>query len=247
MSRSLRAQNLEKVESILREKGVVLGLLSRNQLIEAKVDNRSRVDAVEELGKFEESGIELDGKSYALLCEVYAKQANTKAITDIISHMKSSGIPLTEDHVAQLVYSVARGGNYEHVGRVVDTFSTSMNVVRLRCAAARAIAEREKNEQGRGGFEVTEMIRAIPTTAKLHSLENNAYVLNVFMDLIENGQFDAFNLLSSYLIVAESGSTLGDNKLNLPVVARAKSLLSEGSLEEAIALYSCIHPSYSNE
>uniref|UniRef100_A0A1I7UVG0 Leucine-rich PPR motif-containing protein, mitochondrial n=1 Tax=Caenorhabditis tropicalis TaxID=1561998 RepID=A0A1I7UVG0_9PELO len=247
LSRSIRAQHLEKVESILREKGVVLGLISRNQLIEAKVDNRSRVDAVEELGKFEESGVELDAKSYALLCEVYAKQANTKAITDIISHMKSSGIPLTEDHVAQLVYSVARSGNYGHVGRVVDTFSTSMNVVRLRCAAARAIAEREKNESGKGGFEITEMLRAIPTTAKLHSLENNVYVVNVLMDLIENGQFGAFNLLSSYLIVAESGTTLADNKLNLPVVARAKSLLSEGSLEEAIVLYSCVNPSYSND
>ncbi|CAL2044584.1 unnamed protein product [Caenorhabditis brenneri] len=247
LSRSLRAQHLEHVESILRKKGVVLGLLSRNQLIEAKVDNRSRVDAVEELGKFEESGVELDGKSYALLCEVYAKQANTKAITDIIAHMKSSGIPLTEDHVAQLVYAVARSGNYGNVGRVVDTFATSMNVVRLRCAAARAIAEREKNEVGRGAFEITEMLRAIPTTAKLHTLENNVYVVNVFMDLIENGQLDAFNLLSSYLIIAESGSTLDDNKLNLPVVARAKSLLSEGSLEEAIALYACIHPSYSND
>ncbi|CAO4379105.1 unnamed protein product [Caenorhabditis nigoni] len=247
LSRSLRAQNLEKVETILREKGVVLGLLSRNQLIEAKVDNRSQVDAVEELGKFEESGVELDSKSYALLCEVYAKQANTKAITDIIAHMKSTGIPLTEDHVAQLVYSVARGGSYGQVGRVVDTFATSMNVVRLRCAAARAIAEREKTEPGKGGFEIIEMLRAIPTTAKLHSLENNKYVVNVLMDLIENGQLDAFNLLSSYLIVSETGSTLAENILNLPVVARAKSLLSEGSLEQAIALYSCVHSSYSND
>ncbi|EFP05552.1 hypothetical protein CRE_27438 [Caenorhabditis remanei] len=247
LSRSLRAQNLEKVEKILREKGVVMGLLSRNQLIEAKVDNRSRVDAVEELGKFEESGVELDSKSYALLCEVYAKQANPKAITDIIAHMKANGISLTEDHVAQLIYSVARGGSYDQVGRVVDTFSSSMNVVRLRCAAARAIAEREKSEPGRGGFEVTEMLRAIPTTAKLHSFENNIYVVNVLMDLIENGQFDAFNLLSSYLIIAESGTTLGENSLNTTVVARSKSLLSEGSVEEAMALYSCVHPSYAND
>uniref|UniRef100_A0A8R1I7C9 Uncharacterized protein n=1 Tax=Caenorhabditis japonica TaxID=281687 RepID=A0A8R1I7C9_CAEJA len=247
LSRSIRAQHLEKVETVLREKGVVLGLVGRNKLIEVKIDNRSKVDAVEELGKFEESGIELDGNSYALLCEVYAKQANTKAITDIIGHMKSSGIPLMEDHVAQLVYSVARGGNYSQVGRIVDTFSTSMNVVRLRCAAARAIAEREKSENGRGGFEVTEMLRGIPTTAKLHAFDNNVYVLNVLMDLIENGQLDAFNLLSSYLIVSESGKTLADNKLNLKVIAKAKSLLSERSIEEAITSYSCVHPNYSND
>ncbi|CAI2354879.1 unnamed protein product [Caenorhabditis sp. 36 PRJEB53466] len=247
LSRQIRAQHLQKVEAILKEKGVVLGLSARNQLIEAKIDNRSQLDAVEELQAFEESGIELDGKSYALLCEIYAKQSNTKAITDIIAHMKSVGIPLTEDHVAQLVYSVARGGNYSHVGRVVDTFATSMNVVRLRCAAARAIAEREKNESGRGGYEVTEMLRAVPTTAKMHSFDNNIYVVNVLMDLVENGQLDAFSLLSSYLIVSESGSTLGDNKLNLPLVARAKSLLSEGNIEEAIVLYSCVHPNYSND
>lgn len=67
------------------------------------------------------------------------------------------------------------------------------------------------------------------------------------MDLIENGQLDAFKLLSSYLIVSESGNTLSDSRLNLGVIARAKSLLSEGHIEEAISLYCCCHPNFSNE
>lgn len=81
LSRNARAKFLERAESVLREKGVVLGLTARNQLIESKIDNRSQLNAVEEIEKFEEAGVELDAKSYALLCEIYAKQANTKAIT----------------------------------------------------------------------------------------------------------------------------------------------------------------------
>ncbi|CAI5452031.1 unnamed protein product [Caenorhabditis angaria] len=247
VSKKIRAAHLEKVEVILAHKNVQLGLASRNALIECKIDNGTRVDVVEELSKYEENGIEVDSKGYALLCEVYAKQGNTKAITDIIQHMKSQSIPLAEDHIVQLVYSVAKSGNDAQVGKVVEKFANSMNVVRLRCAAARAIIQREKEQTGKGGFEVTEMLRNIPTTAKVHSVDNNKYVLNVFMDLIEVGQLDAFNLISSYLVLSEDNIHLAENFQNTTVVARCKSLLSDGNIVEAITLYSRVPPSFSNE
>ncbi|CAB3399127.1 unnamed protein product [Caenorhabditis bovis] len=247
VSKQIKLRYFEKAFESLQAKSPNMGLLSHNAILEVMLANNSQTNAIEELNKFEEIGLEPDSTSFALICEIYAKQGNSKAITDIIQHMKENGVAVEEDHIVQLVYSLAKGGNDGQAERVADSFASKMNIVRLRCAAAQAIIQREKYKPGHGGFEVSEILRGIPATAKLLKNENNVFVIDLLIELIEAGQLEAFKLLSPYLSLSEDGQHLGEHHKNSSVVARARCIMSEGKLNEAIALYSVANKAFANE
>ncbi|CAD6186993.1 unnamed protein product [Caenorhabditis auriculariae] len=247
-SRSKRDEALTSALKTLQQQEIQLGIASRNAVLAARLANNSKsLNVVNELRDMEKAGLEPNEESFGLFADVYAREGNVKAIADLITHMRESGLTVGEDHIVPMVFALAKLGNDSQTNAVIEKFSSKMNVVRLRCAAAQAAIARESANPGHGAFEAIESLRAIPTTAKVLTLENNKHVLMVLMDLVEAGETNALQLLSAYLMLSEDGEHLSERHFNPAVVARSRCILAEGKSMEALALYATIHPNFKNE
>ncbi|PIO70175.1 hypothetical protein TELCIR_07979 [Teladorsagia circumcincta] len=186
-----RAAFMSQALQALRERGVVLGPLTRNAILSARIDNAEQVSVVEELKDWEAAGLSPDAETYGYLSKVYANSANTQAIVDIINHMKTNGFAVSETVLESLIYSLAKAGHYKQAEAFVQKFVASANEVVLRTAIARAAVSR-------GDFSVVfNNIAAIPSGAKPNQISNNKYILEVLIDMLEAGEMDAVEKLTN--------------------------------------------------
>ncbi|KAK5980808.1 hypothetical protein GCK32_005647 [Trichostrongylus colubriformis] len=235
-----RAAFMSQAIEALRQRGVVLGSLSRNAILSARIDNGENVSAVEELRDWETAGVLPDVETYALLSKVYAFTANTQAIVDVINYMKSTGLPVPEKILESLIYSLARGGHYKQAVASVQRFAASANEVAFRSAIARAAVSR-------GDISIAvSTIASIPSAAKPNQISNNKYILEVLMEMLEMGEVGALEKISPYLTMEPDGSSLVEWHLNPKVMARSRRACAEGKLDMALALYGLLHPKFKN-
>ncbi|KAK6036073.1 hypothetical protein COOONC_26422 [Cooperia oncophora] len=187
-----------------------------------------------------EQALSPDAATFGYLSKVYANSANTQAIVDIINHMKTNALVVTEAVLESLIYSLAKGGHYKQAETFVQKFVASANEVVLRTAIARAAVSR-------GDYSVVfSTIASIPSGAKPNQISNNKYILEVLFDMLEAGEMDAVEKISPYLAMAPEENTLVEWHVNPRVLARSKRACAEGKLDVALKLYGLIHPKFKN-
>ncbi|WKY13641.1 hypothetical protein Q1695_004460 [Nippostrongylus brasiliensis] len=235
-----RAAFMSQALHAIRERGVVLGPLSRNAIISARIDNGETVSVVDELKEWEMVGLSPDVDTYNHLSKVYANAANTQAIVDIINHMKANDMPVSQPILESLIYAVAKGGHYAQAEALVQKFVASANEVALRTAISRAAISRGDISTA------TTAIAAIPVGAKLNLVANNKYVLDVLFDMFEAGEMGAIDKLSPYLTMTDDGLHLSERHVNPRVLARARRACAEGKLDIALKLYGLLNPKFKN-
>ncbi|VDL78147.1 unnamed protein product [Nippostrongylus brasiliensis] len=235
-----RAAFMSQALHAIRERGVVLGPLSRNAIISARIDNGETVSVVDELKEWEMVGLSPDVDTYNHLSKVYANAANTQAIVDIINHMKANDMPVSQPILESLIYAVAKGGHYAQAEALVQKFVASANEVALRTAISRAAISRGDTSTA------TTAIAAIPVGAKLNLVANNKYVLDVLFDMFEAGEMGAIDKLSPYLTMTDDGLHLSERHVNPRVLARARRACAEGKLDIALKLYGLLNPKFKN-
>ncbi|CAJ0590243.1 unnamed protein product [Cylicocyclus nassatus] len=235
-----RSAFMSQALQALQQRGVSLQALSRNAVLAARIDNNESVNVIDELKAWEADGITPNEETYAHLSRVYAHSANTQGIVDIINHMKSNEMPISETLLESLIYSVARGGHYTQAEKFVQKFQSSANEALLRVAVARAAVARGEIS------EAFKALASIPMSAKLNQITNNKLVLELLYDMLDAGEMDAVEKLLPYLAMAQEGSTLSEFHANPSVLARSRRACAEGKLDVALKLYSLLHPKFKN-
>ncbi|KIH61776.1 hypothetical protein ANCDUO_07944 [Ancylostoma duodenale] len=186
-----RAALMSQALQALHQRGVPLGIMARNAVLSARIDNGESLNVVEELKAWEADNMTPDEETFRHLSWIYAHSANTQGIVDIINHMKSNEMPISEAILESLIYSVAKGGHYAQAEAFVQKFVASANETLLRTAIARAAV-------ARGEFSVAvNTIASIPIGAKLNQIANNKLLLEVLFDMLDAGEADAIEKLTS--------------------------------------------------
>ncbi|KAL6742733.1 hypothetical protein Aduo_015853 [Ancylostoma duodenale] len=235
-----RAALMSQALQALHQRGVPLGIMARNAVLSARIDNGESLNVVEELKAWEADNMTPDEETFRHLSWIYAHSANTQGIVDIINHMKSNEMPISEAILESLIYSVAKGGHYAQAEAFVQKFVASANETLLRTAIARAAV-------ARGEFSVAvNTIASIPIGAKLNQIANNKLLLEVLFDMLDAGEADAIEKLSPYLVLTPEGTSLSERHANPTVLARSRRACAEGKLDVALKLYYLLHPSFRN-
>nr|CDJ81815.1 hypothetical protein, variant [Haemonchus contortus] len=235
-----KAAFMSQALKAIRDRGVALGPLARNAILSARIDNGEQVSVVEELKDWDAAGLSPDAETYGYVSKVYANAANTQAIVDIINHMKTNGMAVTETVLESLIYSLAKLGHYKQAEAFVQKFAATANEVLLHTAIARAAVSR-------GDISIAvSTVAAIPVGAKPNQISNNKLILGVLIDMLEAGEVDAIEKMSPYLTMAPEGATLVEWHMNSKVLARCRRACSEGKLDMALKLYGLLHPKFRN-
>ncbi|VDP12483.1 unnamed protein product, partial [Onchocerca flexuosa] len=146
-----RNEYTNRLLHILKMRGVVLGITSRNALLATQIDNQINTDVVETLKQFESDGLVPDAQTYGQLSRIYARKTDLKGIAlkmayimakaehtddgnvlEFLDKVANVNIFIEKHQVSiyELLFSLAKIGNLEAVVKLKSLLSSSEELSR---------------------------------------------------------------------------------------------------------------------
>ncbi|KHN85245.1 Leucine-rich PPR motif-containing protein, mitochondrial [Toxocara canis] len=238
---SQRQTYTKKITAILNSKGVKLGILARNALLEAQLDNSVEVDVVRVLKELKLANIEPNGDTFAVLSRAYALKGDVVGVIEIVNHMNETGIDTNERIIEWMIFALARSGRDEHALSVIESFSKNgaFSEAKLRIAYANAKATIGETES------MIKIFNGVSERLAIRSKENANLMLDVLFTLLEQNNTTGVEKLLSFLPLDENGK-LSDTIGFTTVMGRMRQYrdLKDGNIQAAVRLYKLLSEKY---
>ncbi|OZC05077.1 hypothetical protein X798_07944 [Onchocerca flexuosa] len=218
-----RNEYTNRLLHILKMRGVVLGITSRNALLATQIDNQINTDVVETLKQFESDGLVPDAQTYGQLSRIYARKTDLKGIAEIVNHVKNIGIQLPNQILESMVYSLTSSGQDEKAKSIIERVASNISLTDS-LKMAYIMAKAEHTDDG-NVLEFLDKVANVNIFIEKHQVS----IYELLFSLAKIGNLEAVVKLKSLLSSSEELSRQWE-----PIICnRIRRFISKG--EENIA------------